>query len=417
MAGITVDADRLAARLQAIALISDTEFDKAGITRLAYTETERAAHRQFREWMTDLGLRTWADSFGNSYAEYPGSEPLPAIGTGSHLDSVPGGGRFDGIVGVIAAAEVAEHLVAQRVPTRHPIRFVAFAGEEGARFGQGLLGSKGAAGRWTAESIAQARDADGISLPDAMAAVGLSAERLGEVRWRKEQWRAFVELHVEQGTVLADHAADIGIVHTVSGSTRIAIEFTGQPTHSGGTPMVGRRDALCAAAEIVLFAERWALESAGGDLRCTTGRLNVLPGSMTTIPGSAELWVDVRGTDLDAQRAAIAAILEESAAVGKRRGVSINHRQLGETAPTRLPEWPRSLAREACQSAARSHMELPSGASHDSQMIASLLPTAIIFVQSTGGLSHVPGEWTETEDIAMGTAILADTLLRMDRDE
>lgn len=417
MAAKTMSAGRLAARLQTIARISDTEFDQAGITRLAYTETERAAHRQFRGWMTDLGLRTWSDSFGNSYAEYAGDESLPAIGTGSHLDSVPGGGRFDGIVGVIAAAEVAEYLVAHRITTRHPIRFVAFAGEEGARFGQGLLGSKGAAGLWTAESIAKAQDADGISLPDAMAAVGLSGDHLPAVRWRKERWRAFVELHVEQGTVLADRGVDIGIVHTVSGSTRIAIEFTGQPTHSGGTPMAGRHDALCAAAEIVLFAERWARESVDGDLRCTTGRLDISPGSMTTIPGSADLWVDVRGTDLGAQRAAIAAILEESAAVGQRRGVSIGHRQLGETAPTQLPEWPRSLIREACEAAGRSNMELPSGASHDAQMIASLLPTAVIFVQSIGGLSHVPGERTEVEDIAMGTEILADTLLRMDRDD
>jgi allantoate deiminase len=367
--------------------------------------------------MSALGLRTWTDAFGNSYAELPGTEQLPAIGTGSHLDAVPNGGRFDGIVGVVAAAEVAELLVRHRIRMAHPIRLVAFAGEEGARFGQGCIGSKAAAGLWTGESMDRTVDAGGVTLPEAMLSVDLDPRDPAAAAWSMSEWAAFLELHVEQGTVLERAAAHIGIVTTVSGSTRLGLRINGVASHSGGTPMAGRRDALCAAAEIVLLAERLGNQSAHGDLRLTVGRLEVQPGSLTTIPGSVSLWVDIRGTSLADQRDAAATIVQACDGLERERGVRVEHRTIGEVVPTRLPDWPRQAVRDACAESGVPSIDLISGASHDSQLISAVTPTAIIFVPSRDGLSHVPQEYTDVADIARGTSILLQALMRVDRDD
>ncbi|TMR20765.1 Zn-dependent hydrolase [Nonomuraea turkmeniaca] len=407
------DAKRLGAMLDDLAELSDTD---DGVTRLAYSTTERAAHDLFASWLRGLGLDVRVDAAGNTIAERPGSDAsAPAIATGSHLDSVPHGGRFDGIAGVVAAVEVARLLVEHDVEHRHPFRFVAFAAEEGARFGQACLGSKAVAGLLTPADLHTYQDAGGVSVAAAMEAVGLEAGSIGKARWQPQDWAAFVELHVEQGDRLERAGLPVGIVDVVSGSTRLAMEITGRATHSGSTPMDHRSDALAAAAEIVLLAERTASDEDHAETRATVGVLNVQPGSITTIPGRATLTLDVRDVEGVRQRATAAEIVRTARDICARRQASVTSRPIGDSAPATLSPRLRQIMVDACQTLGLPYMTMPSGASHDAQMINHVVPTALMFVPSRAGLSHVPDEWTSTTDLAVGVDLLLRGLLEIDR--
>lgn len=405
-------AKRIAGSLQEFARLSEPG---PGVSRLAYTSLERQAHQLFTEWMESVGCRVEVDAAGNTIATRPGTlVDAPAIGTGSHLDSVYNGGAFDGIVGVAAGVEIARLLNENQIQTLHPLRFVVFAGEEGARFGQACMGSRLAAGLTPLEDLQTLRDKNGVSIAEAMSMVGVSAEAAVAAQWDASDWAAFVELHVEQGSVLESTSNSIGAVDLISGSTRLQFTLTGRPSHTGGTPMRGRADALAAAAEGVLIAEALALDSAHRGTRATVGKLRVEPGSITTIPGLVELSLDVRDVDADRQREAAATIVRRLFAACKRRGVECEIRLLADTSPVILPVWVRQAVTESCRDLGFSYRVLSSGASHDAQMINTLIPTALVFVPSKDGLSHVPEEWTDAADLAAGVDVVAATLLKLD---
>jgi allantoate deiminase len=405
------DPDRLWSSLQAMAALSEAE---VGVTRLAYTPLERRAHELFAVWMTNAGCSVEVDAAGNTIATRPGGEAGPATGTGSHLDSVYGGGRFDGIAGTMAAVEVARLLQNADVQTLLPLRFVAFAGEEGARFGQACIGSKLAAGLSTRSELDERRDRDGISVADAMTAVELDPDLAAATPWCPGDWSAFVELHVEQGSVLESAALDIGAVDLISGSTRLELTVVGRPSHTGGTPMPGRADALAAAAEAVLVAEQLVLDPRHRGTRATVGRLSVEPGSITTIPGTVVFSLDVRDVDADRQRRAVSEIVGRMQAVCLRRGTTLSARLLADTSPVVLPDWVRNEVTATASELGLRYRTLTSGASHDAQMINRVTPAAMIFVPSSRGLSHVPDEWTDPARLAAGTDLLAASLLRLD---
>jgi allantoate deiminase len=386
-----------------------------GVTRLAYTTLEREAHAVFTSFMKNLGLKVWTDSVGNTIAERPGTHGGRSIGTGSHLDSVPNAGRFDGIVGVVSALEVARIITERGIEHRHPIRFVAFAGEEGARFGQACTGSKLVAGLCTEEELDQRFDKDGISIAQAMRSVDLHPERLEDSLWSRDDWAAFVELHVEQGAVLERSGVPIGVVDLISGSTRIEIEIKGQASHTGATPMNQRADALTAAAEIVLLAESIASDTQHRGTRATVGKLEVRPGSITTIPGSARLAVDVRDVDSDRQRHTATELLARAQAACDRRGVIMTHTVLADASPVVLPVWVRQVVAGSCVDAGLRYRVMTSGASHDAQMVNQVVPTGMIFVPSKDGISHDPAEWTAPADIVVGIGVLLQTLLTLDK--
>lgn len=410
--GQRADTSRLAAMLREIADISEPG---PGVTRLAYTALERQAHELVRRHYRDLGLKTWVDTVGNTIAELPGSEPgLRAIGTGSHLDSVPHGGRFDGIAGVVAAAEAARLLSTGGPRHRHPLRFVAFAAEEGARFGQACLGSKAAAGLLGEQDLWTLRDRDGVSLAQAMSGVGLDPARVEQCRWDPADWAAFLELHVEQGGTLEAEGLPIGIVDLVSGSTRVAITCTGRATHTGSTPMMLRADALAAAAEIVLLVEDLVKDSRHHGARGTVGVLRVEPGSITTIPGRVYLTVDVRDIDSDRQRQTVVELLRNAHARCQARGVSMQATRIGDSSPVVLPVWVRQAVASVCTRQDRAYRVLTSGASHDCQMVNHVVPSGLFFVPSRAGLSHVPEEWTAITDLAAGVDVLVESLLSLD---
>lgn len=406
------DPDRISQLLEGFAAI--TEPGRPPVTRLAFTPLERQAHQVFVEHMEGLGLRTWKDGIGNTYGELPGRVGGPAIGTGSHLDSVYGAGRFDGIVGVVGAMEVARLFVTDGIQLDHPLRFVVFTGEEGARFGQACIGSKAAGGSWTAEGLEHAKDAEGNSIADAMRALGMTPDTIHDVAWRREDWAAFIELHVEQGAVLEAQGLPIGLVDLISGSTRFKLTFEGRASHTGSTPMNLRADALSAAAEVILLAEQLANDPRHRGTRVTVGKLNVLPGSITTIPGLVELWVDVRDIDSRRQRDTANEVVRRARAVCRQRGVNVRPELLSDASPAVLPAWVRNISANAAQQLGQPYRVMYSGASHDTQMVSKVVPGAMIFVPSRDGLSHVPEEWTSSGEIAVGVDVLARTLIDLD---
>ncbi|WP_433891066.1 Zn-dependent hydrolase [Streptomyces sp. CA-111067] len=413
-----VDAGRIDAHLAAFAAL--TEPGGPGCTRLAYSPLERDAHAVFAAHMAGLGLTVSTDHAGNTVAELPpdqaasGPGGLPAVGTGSHLDTVPQGGGFDGIVGVVAAMEVAEIMVRQAVPHRRPWRFVAFAAEEGARFGQACNGSRMAAGLTRAADLAGLTDRDGVTMAAAMAAVGLRPDLVDGSRWRPDDWFAFVELHIEQGEVLRSQGLPLGVVDVISGSTRLRVRVEGRATHSGGTPMHLRRDALVTASECVLLGDRLARDPAHRGVRVTVGRLGVEPGSITTVPGAVEFTVDVRDVDSVRQRDTARALARDFESLARARGVELVTEVMADTSPVILPGWVAAESRAACTELGLPYRVLPSGASHDVQQIGHVIAAGLLFVPSRDGLSHVPDEFTPTDQITPGVHALLETLRRLD---
>jgi hydantoinase/carbamoylase family amidase len=389
--------------------------DGPGVTRYGYSALERDAHGLFAAEMSALGLRVHTDTAGNTIAELAGLEfDGPALGTGSHLDSVPHGGRFDGIAGVCAAMEVARAVVSSAWRPKHSWRFVAFATEEGARFGQACNGSRAVAGLVSSAELASFTDRDGVTMARAMSSVGLDPARIGESRWHSEDWLAFIELHIEQGTVLEASGTAIGVVDAISGSTRLSVQLDGVASHTGGTPMHQRRDALAAASECVLACERIANDATHHGTRVTVGRLKVEPGSITTIPGEVTFSVDIRDFDSERQRRTAHALDVEFRAISAARGVMIKITVIGDTSPVFLPLEVVDGIVAVVRDRGLPYRLLPSGASHDSQQISRVTPTGMIFVPSIGGLSHVPEETTAFADIALGTQVLLDSLIAID---
>lgn len=388
-----------------------------GVTRLAYTPLERRAHRVFREQMEELGLTVHTDTAGNTIAERPGTEHgLSALGTGSHLDSVPRAGAFDGIVGVVAALAVARTLVETHTEHRHPLRFVAFAAEEGARFGQACIGSRLAAGLTTVDDLYRLRDADGVTVAEAMTGSGLTPENVDTARWEPEQWAGFVELHIEQGSVLDSQQLSVGVVDLISGSTRVRIDLHGRAAHTGGTPMHLRADALAAAAEVVLRGEALAGDEGHRGTRITVGRLDIAPGSITTIPGEANLHIDIRDVDSDRQRAAAEQLVADAREIAADRGLGIEVTLLADASPVVLPRTIRDAIVGACRNHRLDYRVMPSGASHDAQMVNSVCPVGMVFVPSLHhGVSHSPDEYTRAADVVVGIEVLTASLLALDQ--
>ncbi|MCU1637803.1 MAG: amidase, hydantoinase/carbamoylase family [Microbacteriaceae bacterium] len=387
-----------------------------GVTRLAYSPLERRAHALFAQWMSDLGCSVTTDAAGNTIAERPGAVPgRPAIGVGSHLDSVYSGGRFDGIAGVVAGVELVRLLAEAGMTLEHPLRIVAFAGEEGARFGQACVGSKLAAGLTARHVLDELTDRSGTSLSAAMREIGLDPDSAAAQGWDADDWAVFLELHIEQGKVLENSGAAVGPVDLISGSTRLSFVMTGRPSHTGGTPMLNRSDALAAAAEAVLIAETLASDDTHRGTRATVGRLSVEPNSITTIPGRVTFSLDVRDIDADRQRRAVTEIVGRVMATCRRRKVTLEVNLIADTSPVVMPLWVRQALVAGAKELDVPYRVLGSGASHDAQMINTFVPTALLFVPSRDGLSHVPDEWTEFAQVATGVDVLARAVIGLDK--
>ena len=369
-----------------------------GANRPAYSAEEQEAHDLVGGWMRAAGLEVSVDPAGNLYGRLPGSRPeLPEVWSGSHLDTVPDGGRFDGALGVVATLETVERLAAEPRGER-TLCVVAFRDEEGWRFGRGFFGSRALCGLADPDDLS-ARDAGGVSMREALAALGLGEPPLDG--WLEPAPAAFVELHVEQGPVLAERGAPLGLVTGIAAMARGDATFTGSAAHAGTTPMRSRADALCAAAEFVLAA-RDAAETVDGAV-ATVGQLTVEPGASNVVPGWVRLTVDARAPDRERLDAVLARI---------RQAGDLDVRTHD---PIPMAPGPSEALRREVDALGVPFAELPSGGGHDAGILASAgVPTAMLFVRSlAGGASHSPAEETSAGDIELALSTLTGALRRL----
>ena len=397
--------ERFAQRIAALATITAPG---PGVTRAGFSELEREAHRQVGEWATADGAVVGHDPVGNTVMTFRDGEPYFLLG--SHLDSVPNGGRYDGVAGVLTALEAAQ-LIQGDITTG--LRVVAFAAEEGATFGRPCLGSALATGELRPDELRDLTAATGRTAAEDAAAIGLEPQRIQP--WLSpDAVAAFLELHIEQSLVLENEGVRVGVVDAVSGAARLNFECWGQAGHSGTTPMRLRADALTAAAEVVLGIEQAAREER--DVVATVGRLVVKPNSVTTIPSNVEATIDVRAVDTSHQIRVVEKIEEIAQQVGSRRGMKVELTTLSWRDPVLLAAWPKRALKRACAQLTTPFRVMSSGAGHDAAVIAMRIPAAMLFVPTPGGMSHVPDEDCRLEDLAAAVEILACAIRHMDAD-
>ncbi len=412
-----VRGERIAADLAALAAL--TRRDQPGYTRLAFSEEDRLARAWLRERMGEAGLSVQVDAAANMIGrrtEDPGGPGegagLGALAVGSHIDTVPQGGRFDGMAGVVAGLEVARVLKEANRRTRHPLEVIAFTNEEPNAFGISTVGSRAMAGKLSADRARALREPGGRTLAEAIDFLGGDAARLVTARRPPGAIAHYLELHIEQGPVLDREKAPVGVVTGIAAPTRVRVRLGGRPDHAGTTPMGMRRDALAGAAEVVLALE--AIASQTPETVGTVGCLSNQPNHANVVPGQVEMLLEFRSIlpeRIAAVRKQFLAAVQE---VARRRGLDVSWEFMMEERPIPIP--PETVARAAtvCQELGIPYRRVASGASHDANHIAEIAPVAMLFVPSAGGRSHCPEEFTETADLAAGTRVLLELLLRLD---
>jgi beta-ureidopropionase / N-carbamoyl-L-amino-acid hydrolase len=391
------------------------EPDQPGWTRRLFSEPYRRSRAWTRELMASAGLEVQTDAVGNLLGRLAGERPeLPELVIGSHTDTVAGGGRFDGMVGVVAAVEVARLLRQSGRRIRHSLLVVDFLGEEPNRFGVSCVGSAAVAGE-LGELQLNLIDDKGETLAAALAGIDACPADPLEMRWPATRLHAYLELHIEQGPQLERAGIRLGVVTSIAGIHRAVVTLVGRPDHAGTATMDNRRDALAAAAEVVLLVERLASDSAlGGEGVGTVGRLDIAPGAANVVPGIATVWVEFRSAKtqwLDGRHQALEAGVRECAA---RRRLEVEIEWVSEGSPVACAPAPRKAIIEAVQELGHPYLELPSGASHDAALLARICPMGMIFIPSRDGRSHCPEEWSDPEDVALGAETLLAAVLRLD---
>ena len=372
------------------------------VSRLGLSSDEQQARELVAGWLAARGAAVRRDAAANLYARFPGQGETILVG--SHLDSVPEGGRFDGALGVLCAVEAIESLVDANVKLRRPVEVVAWADEEGARFGVGLFGSTAAFGR-LARGVADRRDRDGISIADALRALGEQGDPAAAARDPKEI-AAYLELHIEQGPRLETAGLPLGIVSDIVGIYHARVTIRGRADHAGATVMTARADALAGASEVVLAVEQIAGERSNAV--GTVGEIAVRPGAKNVVPGECVFSLDLRAArDHDGLVQEVLAVLMR---IASARGLTVTVDDLARVPATPLDHRIRDILNRAAGSVGVDAPELVSGAGHDAQMPAlSGVPTGMIFVRSTGG-SHTPREFATIEDAALGAQALANAI-------
>jgi hydantoinase/carbamoylase family amidase len=383
-----------------------------GITRLAYSQTYVEAMNDFIEWCKAEQMSVCVDAFGNVIARREGQQPdLPAVAIGSHMDTVIHGGEYDGTLGVVAALEVIRSLNEERIETVHPIELIIFACEESARFGASTLGSKAMTGLLDAYSVSNLRDKNGITIQQALRECSLDFQRIDEAVRKPMEFKAFLELHIEQGPVLELQQKQIGIVTGIASPTRIQVHVKGKASHSGTTPMNDRQDALAAAAEIILEVEKAAKEETAYGTVGTVGVCMVQPGAMNVIPDSAILQLEVRGTSEQSKNNVLDSLFQLFRKLEERRGVIVDPAVINVERPVLLSEEVVARLTECAESLKVSYIQMASGAGHDAMNMAQICPTGLIFIPCREGLSHHPDEYASPEDIETGLRLLKEAVL------
>jgi allantoate deiminase len=402
-----VDGGRLWRRISELGEIGRQE--AGGVTRLSFTEEERAAKDLVASYMEEAGLAVREDAAGNLIGRREGRAPAaPAVLVGSHVDSVYNGGDFDGPLGVLAGVEVAQAMQENGVETGRSVEVVVFTDEEGARFSFGMIGSRALAGTLKPEDL-DYEDDNGVSVAGAMRACGLDPGRVGEAARPRGSVAAYVELHIEQGRILENEGLAVGAVTGIAAPVWREFVLTGETGHAGTTLMGLRRDALAAAAEIMGIVEAEA--AATGTSVGTVGRLGLRPGGINILPGRVEFSLDLRDIDEEVRDRVEERILERAAGACRARGVGMQTEVLQRMAPAPCSETVRGAVERACREIGVRPFALASGAAHDGMQLAGLCPMGMVFVRSRDGVSHSPDEWSSREDCETGAEVLYRVVL------
>lgn len=378
------------------------------LTRRFASDAMRRAHEHVSKWMREAGMTVRRDNIGNLRGRYDAVAPgSPTLILGSHLDSVRNAGKYDGPLGVLVAIAAVQRLHDRKLRLPFAIEVVGFADEEGLRFASTYLGSRALAGRFDPGDL-ERNDASGIAMAEAIRGFGGDPERIGDDRWRDGKPLAYCEVHIEQGPQLEERGLPVGVVSAISGQNRYVLTFAGVAGHAGTVPMEHRRDALAAAAEFVLEAEREARARPG--LVATVGQLNVQPGAVNVIPGQVDLSLDIRHAD-DATRAGAAEqILERANAIANQRKLAVAVALISENMAVRCAPRLVSLLSQAVRDLGHDVVQLPSGAGHDAVAMSTLTDVAMLFVRCRGGVSHNPTESVTVEDVSVAMNVLSKFL-------
>jgi beta-ureidopropionase / N-carbamoyl-L-amino-acid hydrolase len=403
-------AERLDADLRALARF--TRSDRPH-TRRAFSDEDRAARAWLADALAGAGLAVSVDAAANVIGRRVGRAAGPPLVVGSHLDTVEAGGRFDGIAGVLAGLEVARCLAAGGHALRRPLEVVNFTCEEPSEFGLSTIGSRAMSGKLDAATVTRLVDAHGRTLAEAIDSVGGQAARLDEARRAPGSVAGYLELHIEQAPSLDRAGIPIGVVTAIAAPSRFRVTIRGRQDHAGGTPMDSRKDALAAAAELVLAVERLARE-AGRGMVGTVGALTVYPNMVNIVPGEVVLLADFRGIDDTAIAETLDRFARSVAELVGRRDVAVEAEPLMREHPLAVPVDMVEQATAAADALGVPYRRLTSGASHDANHMAGLGPIGMLFIPCRDGRSHCPEEWAEPAHLAAGARVLLEWLLRLD---
>ncbi len=398
---MTISAERVLERVDELARCSS---DANALTRVFLSKEQRAATALVAGWMRDAGMQIRVDAIGNVIGRYESAVPgLPCLMLGSHLDTVRNAGKYDGMLGVVAAIECVDSLHRERERLPFAIEVIGFADEEGARFQATLLGSRAVAGTFDFGAL-EATDADGNTMAQALHDFGLDPARIASAARKRGEVLAYVELHIEQGPVLETEGLPVGLVTAINGATRFAVEIAGTAGHAGTVPMQGRKDALVGAAEAVLAIERLCGKTP--DLVGTVGTIAALPGAANVIPGNARFSIDLRSPRDTERKQAENDIRAELESLCARRGVQLTLKRTHENGATQCARWLMEQLGAAVAALGYRERRLASGAGHDAMAMRDLTDVAMLFIACDKGISHNPREAVKASDVAAGCEVL-----------
>jgi allantoate deiminase len=404
-----INENRLWDRLMQLSQIGKQE--DGGITRLSFSHEERQVKDKVISFMREAGLSIREDEAGNLIGRREGTQmDAPVVLIGSHLDSVPNGGNFDGPLGVLAGIEILQTMNEEEIVTVNPIEVIAFTDEEGTRFGFGMIGSRAIAGTLTLEHI-EASDKNGISIFQAMKDAGLNPRNFSKAAREKGTIKAYIELHIEQGKVLENENIPVGVVTGIAGPLWTKWTLLGEAGHAGSTPMNIRKDPLVAAGKIFEVIENEVLkyQNAVG----TVGKIYVKPGGVNVIPGVVEFTLDLRDIDEIIRNEIENNIRSKATQICNSRGIELSIETLQRVAPAPCSTEIQEIIRNSCEKIGIDTISLPSGAGHDGMQLVHSCPIGMIFVRSRDGISHNPNEWSSNEDCTKGTQVLYETVLEI----
>ncbi|PLR80374.1 Zn-dependent hydrolase [Bacillus canaveralius] len=412
MKTVAISGKRLSTRIEKLGEIGRTK--DHGVQRLALSKEDRQATILVSEWMVEAGMTVSHDHFGNLIGRKEGRNPdLKPVMIGSHIDSVRNGGKFDGIIGVLAGIEIVQAISDASLAHEHPIEVVAFCEEEGSRFHDGLFGSRGMIGKVTEEDL-QKVDDNQVTRYEALKdfGFGVDPDLIGESVRQAGDIKHYFEIHIEQGPFLDSNNYPVGIVSGIAGPSWFKVKLTGEAGHAGTVPMSLRKDPMIGAAEVIKEVEELCMADPNAPTVGTIGRIASFPGGSNIIPESVEFTLDIRDIELERRNRIIEKIVDKIKQVSKNRGLNYEIERNVDVAPVKCSGNLVKSLKEASEQLGVDAPVMVSGAGHDAMLLAAITEIGMVFVRCRNGISHQPKEWADTEDIVLGTKILYEAVLK-----